>query len=45
MLTFKNPVNSSIIETFEIKKARLLNQSISSSVQNMLSVSLNISDI
>ena len=40
-LTFKNPINSSIIETFEIKKARLLEQSMTSSNNNMLNVALS----
>ena len=40
-LIFKNPINSATIETFEIKKARLLEQSITSSNNNMLSVSLS----
>ena len=39
-ISFKNPINDHEIETFEIKKSRLLSQSISSSSDDVLSVDL-----
>lgn len=39
-IQLKNPINSSQIESFEIGKARLLSQSISSTSEDMLSVNL-----
>lgn len=40
-LSFSNPINSQPIDTFFIPKARLLNQSITSSSDGVLTVSLN----
>jgi hypothetical protein len=40
ILEFKNPIDSSKIESFEIGKARLLSQSIDSSSDDMLTVNL-----
>ena len=40
-LSFSNPINSSGIDTFSIPKARLINQSISSSANDVLTVNLN----
>lgn len=40
LIEFKNPIDSTKIESFEIKKARLLAQSISSDSQDLLSVQL-----
>lgn len=40
VIELKNPINSSKIESFEIQKARLLSQSISSDSQDLMTVNL-----
>lgn len=40
-IIFNNPINSNKIETFQIKNARLLNQSFSSTSDDLVSVNLN----
>ena len=40
-LAFANPINDNNIETFTLKKARLLNQSFSSSADGVIKVQLN----
>lgn len=42
-IVFKNPINDNSIETFTLKKARLLSQSISSTSDGLMKVQLNYS--
>ena len=40
-ISFANPINSNVIETFTIEKARLLSQSITSSSDDLLSIQIS----